>query len=84
MSMRILSDTVSRAGRLLEVCTVLGFAAGTTAYAQDRFDDSDLQLVKGIGQRGTESPGLSSRALQWPECDELSREGILRESRHRR
>ena len=47
MSMRILSDTVSRAGRLLEVCTVLGFAAGTTAYAQDCFDDTDLQLVNG-------------------------------------
>lgn len=47
MNMRILSDTFSRAGRLLEVCTVLGFAAGTTAYAQDCFDDTDLQLVNG-------------------------------------
>ena len=45
--MRILSDTLSRAVRLLEVCTVLGFAAGTSAYAQDCFDDTDLQLVNG-------------------------------------
>ena len=41
--MRINSKPSCRAGRLLGACAVVGLAAGTSAYAQDCYDDTDLR-----------------------------------------
>ena len=48
MNLRILSNTFFRAGRLLGACAVFGLTAGTSAYSQDCFDNTDVQLVNGI------------------------------------
>ncbi len=45
--MKIKSKPSFRAGRLLGACAVIGLATGTSAYAQDCYDDTDLQLVNG-------------------------------------
>ena len=42
-----MSGTSYRAVWLFGACAVLGLAAGTSAFAQDCFDDTDLQLVNG-------------------------------------